>query len=101
MPVDKKVATELGDAVGAFVNKWARENCPGGRMPGNEILSMLLTHAGKLIAQQPDIDQRVALVSQAVGVLISSSDAPVIASVCPVGDVANDALRHAPVVGRA
>lgn len=98
MPVDKDLATKLGDAVGDFVNRWAKEH-NGGALPGNETLSMLITHAGKLIANCPCPEAR--LINQAIGVLVASAEAPVIVSVCAVGDAEAAALLSVQPAGRA
>lgn len=100
MPVDKDLATKLGDAVGDFVNQWAKEH-NGGALPGNEALSMLITHAGKLIAGCPCPEARARLISQAIGALVASAEAPVIVSVCPVVDAEDAALLSVEPAGRA
>ena len=84
MTVDKDLAARLGDAVGAYVNQWVKAN-HAGPVPANEILSMLVTHAARLIQLAPDPQHRAHLIGEAVGILVEISEAPVAVSVflCP------------------
>jgi len=101
MAVDKDLATRLGDDVGEFINGWIAKH-HGGVIPANEILSMLMTHAARLIQLAPDDQHRAHLVGEAVSVLVEISEAPVAVSVffCPKA-AADDMLRAAEPAGRA
>lgn len=101
MTVDKEVATALGDAVGEFVNTWVKANHTG-PVPANEILSMLATHAGRLIQLSPDAEHRAHLVGQFVMGVLEASDAPVMVSVLRLPDlVPKDSLATVKPAGRA
>ena len=101
MAVNKALATALGDAVGEFVNRWISANHPG-PVPANEILSMLATHAGRLIQLSPDPQHRAHLVGEFVGVVVETADAPVAVSVFLCPKAMQDAmLAAAEPAGRA
>ena len=101
MAVDKDIATRLGDDVGDFVNKWIAAN-HAGPVPANEILSMLMTHAARLIQLAPDMGHRAHLIGEAVSVLVEISEAPVAVSVFMCSpETQDDMLRAAEPAGRA
>lgn len=79
MSVDKEAACALGDAVAICINDWVQENL-GGQVAGSEILSMLITHAAKVIATSPNPEHRVSLFVQATMALLSGCEAEVAVS---------------------
>lgn len=93
MPVDKTIAAALGDAVGEFVNKWISDN-HGGLVSANDVLSMLATHAGRVIQLAPDAEHRAHLLGEFVGALVEFSEAPVAVSIFRCPALENGPVQH-------